>query len=122
MLCKPATLILLISVAGALFHVLTGQFRVVMWWVIVGIIGTGTFEGLCMANFENAAWFLMVIPVLVVCFFFAVALLASSLRINNVVDVPCGSCKQIQPKSKCPEKPRCHNKPKCGKCGPRSDL
>jgi len=75
-----------------------------------------------MGNIENAAWFLMLIPVLVVCFFFAVALLASSLRINNVVDVPCGSCKQIQPshdKPKCHGKPS-HDKPKC-KC-PRSDL
>jgi len=67
-----------------------------------------------MANIENAAWFLMLIPVLIVCFFFAVAMLASSLRINNEVDVPCGKCKQIQP--------RCHGH-KCNKCGhPRSDL
>jgi hypothetical protein len=85
-----------------------------------------------MGNIENAAWFLMLIPVIVVCFFFAVALLASSLRINNVVDVPCGSCKQIQhghDKPRCPgntpkcgNAPNCGNAPKCGKCGPRSDL
>ena len=102
MLCKPANLILLISIAGILFHVLTGQFRVVLWWTLVGILGAGTFQGLCLAEFENVAWVLMLIPVMIVCFFLAVALLASSLRIKNEVHIPCGrgheheGCKEIK--------------------------
>ena len=102
MLCKPANLILLVSIAGVIFHVLTGQFRVVLWWTLVGILGAGTFQGLCMSEFENVAWVLMLIPVMVVCFFFAVALLASSMRIKNEIKVPCGpghvqeGCKEIK--------------------------
>jgi hypothetical protein len=54
-----------------------------------------------MTNYENVAWVLMLIPVMVVCFFFAVALLASSMRIKNEVIVPCSGhvregCKEIR--------------------------
>ena len=72
-----------------------------LWWTLVGILGAGTFQGLCLAEFENVAWVLMLIPVMVVCFFLAVALLASSLRIKNEVHVPCAGheregCKEIR--------------------------
>jgi len=108
MLCKPANLILLISIAGTLYHLLTGEYKIVLWWLIVGIVGVATFQGLCMGNFENIAWVLMLIPVLVVCFFMAVALLASSMRIKNVYTGPCNECK---------EKPKCNGpKPKPNQC------
>jgi hypothetical protein len=38
-LCKPANLLLLISVAGALYHLIVFDVRTAMWWVAVGILG-----------------------------------------------------------------------------------
>jgi len=111
-LCKPANLLLLISVAGALYHLIVFDVRTAMWWVAVGILGVATFQGLCVSGFETMSWLLMMLPVLVVCFFLAVALLASSLRINNVRrEEP--RCKQESP---CHKKPRCNKKPRCDGC------
>lgn len=111
-LCKPAHLILLVSIAGALYHMIVGEFRTVMWWIGVGVIGTAVFQGLCYGGLEQMSWILMFLPVLVVCFFFAVALLASSMRIKNVYNGPCrpdrdGPCHK--------PKPRC-NRTRCDKC------
>lgn len=81
---------------------LTGQFRVVLWWTIVGILGAGTFQGLCMTDYENVAWVIMLLPVIVVCFFLAVALLASSLRIKNeVCEDKHGECRNKPAENKC---------------------
>ena len=88
-LCKPATAICLISVAGILYHFLTGRLSVMIWWALVGIFGTGVFQALCVGGLEPIAWTLMLIPVLVVCFFFAIALFSSSLRIDNVREQEC---------------------------------
>jgi len=103
-LCKPANLILLISIAAIIYHVLVLDFGTAIWWFMTGLIGTVTFQALCYSGFEGGAWILMLIPVLIVCFFLAVALLASSLRIKNVVRQSC-------------KKPTC--KPKCNRtrCG-----
>jgi hypothetical protein len=103
MLCKPATFICLVSIAGVIYHLFAGHAMVSVWWAILGIFGVGTFQVLCMFNMEHAAWFLMVIPVMVVCFFLAIAVLASSMRIKNVEMVPC----------------KCRKRP-CNRC--RSDL
>jgi hypothetical protein len=91
-LCKPASSILLISVAGALYHFLAGSFRGIIWWSLVGLFGTGVFQALCFGGLEPIAWTLMLIPVLIVCFFLAVALFASSMRIDNIMSVPCRTC------------------------------
>ena len=81
---------------------ITGQYRVVLWWVIVGILGAGTFQGLCMTDYENVAWVLMLLPVIVVCFFLAVALLASSLRIKNeVCEDNHGECRRKPAENSC---------------------
>lgn len=89
MLCQPSLVILLISVAGAIYHLLVGSGHGVIWWLAVGTIGGATFQGLCFGGLEALAWVLMLIPVLLVCFFLAVALFASSMRIRNVETVPC---------------------------------
>jgi len=89
-LCKPSQAILLVGVAGTLYHLIVGDFRGMIWWLLVGIVGTGVFQGLCFGGLEPVGWVLMVIPVLVVCFFLAVALLASSMRIDTVRRSPCG--------------------------------
>jgi hypothetical protein len=95
-LCKPSSAILLVSVAGALYSLLAGRTGSVAWWALVGIFGTGVFQALCFGGLEPLAWVLMSIPVLIVCFFIAVAVFASSMRIENVEEVPCcgssGSC------------------------------
>jgi len=98
-LCKPATAILLVSIAGCLYHLLAGQFSVVIWWLVVGVLGTGTFEVMCRGGLENLAWGLMSIPVLIVCFFLAVALFAARMRIETVKEVPCDRCGR--PKHNC---------------------
>jgi hypothetical protein len=107
-LCKPASIILLVSVAGIIYHLLAGDFMGVLYWVSVAILGTGVFQVLCHVGFEPIAWIFMAIPVLVVCFFLAVALLASSMRINNVRKVPCKSTCDYKPK-----KPRCNKTRSC---------
>ncbi len=91
-LCQPSSAVLLVSVAGALYNLLAGHMHSVAWWAMVGIFGTGVFQGLCYGGLEPIAWILMSIPVLIVCFFMAVALFASRMRIENVVTVPCGRC------------------------------
>lgn len=88
-LCKPSTAILLVSVAGVLYHLLVGEASTMVWWLLVGVFGTGVFQALCMGGLETVAWVLMLIPVLVVCFFLAVALFASKMRIENIRKVPC---------------------------------
>jgi hypothetical protein len=115
-LCQPASAILLVSVAGVLYHILAGDMGSVAWWAVTGIAGTGVFQGLCYGGIEPVAWVLMMIPVLIVCFFLAVALFASRMRIENVVEVPCDRCGHRKPGCRCHErKPRC-NKTRCGGC------
>ena len=101
-LCKPANLILLISIAAILYHILVWDFGTAVWWFITGVVGTVTFQGLCYGGFESGAWILMFIPVLIVCFFLAVALLASSMRIKNIRSRPYSG------------KPKCNRTRACG--------
>lgn len=91
-LCQPSTAILLVGVAGTLYHMLAGDYRGMLWWIMVGVFGTGIFQALCFGGLEPVAWVLMSIPVLIVCFFLAVALFASRMRIENVREVPCDRC------------------------------
>jgi len=91
-LCKPASAILLVSVAGTIYHLLVGDYTGMIWWLLVGVTGTGVFQGLCYGGLEPVAWVLMAIPVLIVCFFLAVALFASRMRIENIMKVPCDRC------------------------------
>lgn len=112
-LCKPATAILLVSVAGILYHMLAGTPSSVIWWILTGLFGTGVFQALCMGGLDGIAWVIMAIPILIVCFFFAVALFASRMRITNVERVPCDRCGR--PKHSC----GCGGSslPPCGGCG-----
>lgn len=118
-LCQPSTTILLVSVAGALYQMIMGNMKSVMWWVMVGVFGTGVFQGLCFGGLEPVAWVLMAIPVLIVCFFLAVALFASRMRIENVMSLPCGRCgDRHQHGESCPgseKKPKC-NRTRCDAC------
>ena len=82
-LCKPTTTILLVSAAGSLYHLMMGEMDSMTWWIIVGALGTLVFQSLCYGGMEGLAWVLMLVPVLVVCFFFAVALFSSYLRIST---------------------------------------
>jgi len=82
-LCKPTSAILLVSTAGVLYHVLMGEMDTATWWLIVGALGTLVFQSLCYGGLESLAWVLMLIPVMVVCFFFAVALFSSYVRIST---------------------------------------
>jgi hypothetical protein len=91
-LCKPSGTILLVAVAGALYSLLSGRTASVAWWSLVGVLGTAVFQALCYGGLEPIAWVLMSIPVLIVCFFIAVAVFASSMRIENVEVVPCNRC------------------------------
>jgi hypothetical protein len=104
-LCQPSSAILLVSVAGTLYHLLTGDIQGMIWWIMVGLFGTGVFQVLCYGGLEPVAWTLMAVPVLIVCFFLAVALFASRMRIMDVREVPCRKPKH---------KPAC---PDCGGCG-----
>jgi hypothetical protein len=106
-LCQPSTAILLVSVAGVLYHLLAGDASAMIWWIMVGLFGTGIFQVLCYGGLEPVAWILMSIPVLIVCFFLAVALFASRMRIEDIRRVPCN-------------KPHRHNEPckhQCPGCG-----
>jgi hypothetical protein len=96
-LCQPSLTILLVAIAGVLYHLIVGAGRGVMWWLAVGAVGTATFQALCYGGMEPIAWVLMLTPVLLVCFFLAVALFASSMRIQNVEKVPCGRCGRPSP-------------------------
>jgi hypothetical protein len=107
-LCQPSTAILLVGLAGAIYHLFVGNMHAVVWWIIVGLGGTGIFQALCYGGLEPVAWVLMSIPVLIVCFFLAVALFASRMRIDNVMSVPCDRCGR--------PKPRCGCRPRCGRC------
>jgi hypothetical protein len=91
-LCKPSSTILLVSIAGMLYHLFFGPLRSVSWWGAVGLFGTGIFQALCFGGFESIAWVLMMIPILVICFFIAVALFASRMRIEDIEEVPCDEC------------------------------
>lgn len=91
-LCQPALAILLVAVAGSIYHLLAQDMRGLLWWLMVGIAGTGVFQTLCFSGVEPLAWILMLIPVLIVCFFLAVALFASSMRIHSTYAVPCAFC------------------------------
>jgi hypothetical protein len=114
-LCKASTAILLISVAGIIYHLLAGSFHAVLWWLIVGGLGTGVFQALCYGGLEPVAWVLMLIPVLIVCFFLAVALFASRMRIENIMKLPCDRCGHRH-EGECPghKKPRCNKARVCG--------
>ena len=109
-LCQPSNTILLVATAGVIYHLLAGDTAAMLWWIVVGVAGTGVFQGLCYGGLEPVAWVLMAIPVLVVCFFLAVALFASRMRIENIVEVPCGRCGHRHPAHD-PCRPRC---PACG--------
>jgi hypothetical protein len=112
-LCQPSTAILLVSIAGAIYNLLVVNLHAVMMWALIGVFGTGIFQALCFGGLEPLAWVLMLIPVLIVCFFLAVALFASRMRINNFMRLPCrdgGSCEPA------PKRPRC-NKTRCDACG-----
>jgi len=98
-LCQPSMTILLISAAGVIYHLLVQDNEGMLWWLLVGVFGTGVFQALCFGGLEPIAWTLMLIPVLVVCFFLAVALFASKVRIHNV-------------QKHCPT-PTCTKKPTC---------
>ena len=89
-LCQPSLAILLVAVAGAIYHLLVQDFHGILWWVVVGVFGTGVFQALCFGGLEPLAWLFMSIPVLIVCFFLAVALFASRMRIGNIQKKPCG--------------------------------
>jgi len=91
-LCKPSLIILLVATAGVLYHFGVGDFHGMIWWLTVGVAGTGVFQGLCMGGLEPVGWILMALPVLVVCFFLAVALFASSMRIDTV---RCNRCETL---------------------------
>ena len=123
-LCQPSMAILLISIAGVIYHTAIGAFHAVTWWTIAGLAGTGVFQALCFGGLEPIAWVLMAIPVLIVCFFLAVALFASRMRINNIMSVPCDRCgNKHQPHNSCnggegrdpAPKPRC-NRTRCSAC------
>ena len=92
MLCQPSTAILLLSIAGIIYHVATGRYTTAIWWILVGVFGTGVFQALCFGGLEPVAWVLMMIPVIIICFFLAVALFASRMRIENIMSVPCDRC------------------------------
>ena len=99
-LCKPASSILVISIAGALYHCVVGRVNTMFWWILIGIFGTGIFQGLCINGIEPIAWIVMMIPILIVCFFFAIALFTSSVRINNG-DCP-RECEHEHEQNNCP--------------------
>ena len=121
-LCKPSSAILLVAVAGTLYHLVVGEIHTMVWWLVVGLFGTVVFQVLCRGGLEPVAWVLMAIPVLIVCFFLAVALFASRMRINNVRKVPCDRYRhEGEHPSECPrpKQPHC-NKPRpcgCNSCG-----
>jgi len=115
MLCKPANLILLISIGGAVYHLITGEYTTLLWWLLVGVFGVATFQSLCIGNFENMAWFLMLIPVILVCFFMAIAILASSIRVRTVI--PCQYCKRQGCDGSCRRpRPKCNRSSCDGTC------
>lgn len=123
-LCQPSLAILLVSIAGVIYHTAVGNFHAVTWWTVAGLAGTGVFQALCFGGLEPVAWVLMSIPVLIVCFFLAVALFASRMRINNVMSVPCDRCGRQRPRhgqcgcgsnSDPDAKPRC-NRTRCSAC------
>ncbi len=119
-LCQPSTAILLVSVAGVIYHLFVGDIHAITWWLLVGLVGTGVFQALCFGGLEPVAWVLMSIPVLIVCFFLAVALFASRMRIQNVRQVPCDRCGNPKPRCGCDsgseeKKPRC-NRTRCDRC------
>jgi hypothetical protein len=118
-LCQPSTAILLVSVAGVIYHLFAGDIHSITWWLLVGLVGTGVFQALCFGGLEPVAWVLMSIPVLIVCFFLAVALFASRMRIQNVRQVPCDRCGNPKPRCGCDsgsgKKPRC-NRTRCNRC------
>jgi len=113
-LCKPSGAILLVAVAGSLYHLLVGDMHGLMWWLIVGLFGTGVFQALCIGGLEPIAWVLMSIPVLIVCFFLAVALFASKMRIENVRKVPCDRDGNHHEHECTRPKPRCNKPRPCG--------
>jgi hypothetical protein len=101
-ICQPAGIILLVSIAGVLYHLMAFNMSAVIWWLCVGLLGTTVFQILCRGGLEIISWTLMIIPVLILCFFFAVALFAARLRIQNFRQIPCDCCgRPIPHRSKC---------------------
>jgi hypothetical protein len=103
-LCQPSTILLVVATAGVIYHLLAGSAATAVWWLFVGVIGGAVFQGLCYGGLTPIAWILMSIPILVVCFFFAVALFTAKLRIKNIEVVPCGKCRRHHPREE-----RCHH-------------
>jgi hypothetical protein len=120
--CQASSAILLVSVAGVIYHAAVGAYHTMLWWIVVGVFGTGVFQALCFGGLEPLAWVIMMIPVLIVCFFLAVALFASRMRIENIMAVPCGRCSQRHvPWSPCsgggaPGEGSWCNKTRCNAC------
>jgi hypothetical protein len=78
-----------------------------IWWLLVGIFGAGVFQTLCNGGLEPVAWTLMLLPVLVVCFFLAVAVFSSSVRINNQREVSCCEEEHCEQESTCVDQCDC---------------
>ena len=98
MFCKPTQIILLVSVGGVLYNMLTNNVPAIASWIMTGVVGTLSFEVLCMTGLEPLAWMFMMLPVLATCFFVAVALFASSVRIETVGECPgSGGCRDRDP-------------------------
>jgi uncharacterized membrane protein len=102
-LCQPANIILMVAVAGIIYQMIIGDYYSVFWWIMVGLVGSGTFQLLCYGGLSPLAWILMMIPVLIVCFFIAIALFASQLRIQNINKVQC--TKDTQENRECSQEP-----------------
>jgi hypothetical protein len=94
-LCQPANIILIVSIAGVVYQLLVGEYYSVFWWIMVGVFGSGTFQLLCNGGLSPLAWILMMIPVLIVCFFMAIALFASQLRIQNIRKEECSATENV---------------------------
>jgi len=103
--CQPTTVILVVAAAGIIYHLLAGMYSGVIWWTLTGLGGAAVFQLLCIGGLAPIAWVIMAIPLLLICFFLAVALFTSQLRIKNVREVEC------------PHKSRCR---RCGGCGRQS--
>jgi hypothetical protein len=82
-LCQPATVLMVVSVAGFIYNLLFVSLGNALWWVGTGVIGTIIFHLLCRGGLTPVAWILMLLPVVVLCFFLAVALFASRVRVRD---------------------------------------
>ena len=94
-LCQPANILLVVAMSGIIYEMMVGGYASAFWWLMVGIFGSGVFQILCYGGLGPLAWLLMMIPVLIICFFVALALFASQLRIQNIRETTCATCATI---------------------------